>query len=43
VGFGGMRERLWQLGGSLQIESDKTGTLVKAILPIDSAAPNDGA
>jgi PAS domain S-box-containing protein len=43
VGFGGMRERLWQLGGSLQIESDKNGTLVKAILPIDSAAPNDGA
>jgi PAS domain S-box-containing protein len=32
VGFGGMRERLRQLGGSLEIESNGKGTLVRAIL-----------
>jgi PAS domain S-box-containing protein len=32
VGFRGMRERLRQLGGSLQIESDDKGTVVTAIL-----------
>jgi PAS domain S-box-containing protein len=35
VGFGGMRERLRQLGGTLEIESDKHGTLVRAILPVE--------
>jgi PAS domain S-box-containing protein len=33
VGFGGMRERLRQLGGSLEIQSDANGTLISAILP----------
>ena len=36
VGFGGMRERLRQLDGALEIESDESGTLVRAILPRES-------
>jgi PAS domain S-box-containing protein len=32
VGFGGMRERVSQLGGKLEIESRGNGTLVRAIL-----------
>jgi PAS domain S-box-containing protein len=43
VGFSGMRERLWQLGGTLHLQSGRKGTLVKAILPIDSSAPVDAA
>src|SRR5271155_3178045 len=39
VGFRGMRERLRQLGGSLDIQSDRTGTAVIATLPVrDSGA-----
>jgi signal transduction histidine kinase len=34
VGFRGMRERLRQLGGTLEIRSDNTGTAVTAILPL---------
>ena len=34
VGFGGMRERLRQLGGTLEIQSQGNGTVVSAILPI---------
>jgi len=34
VGFRGMRERLRQLGGNLDIQSDTKGTSVKANLPI---------
>jgi signal transduction histidine kinase len=34
VGFRGMRERLRQLGGSLDIHSDGTGTAVIATLPV---------
>ena len=34
VGLRGMRERLRQLGGSLNIHSNKSGTSVTAILPI---------
>ncbi|MGA9509366.1 MAG: PAS domain S-box protein [Candidatus Sulfotelmatobacter sp.] len=37
VGFGGMRERLRQLGGTLEIQSGEQGTLVTAILPIGRA------
>jgi signal transduction histidine kinase len=37
VGFSGMRERLRQLGGTLEIQSDQDGTLVKAVLPIDDS------
>jgi signal transduction histidine kinase len=32
VGINSMQERLRQLGGSLQIESDTTGTIVRAVL-----------
>lgn len=34
LGFGGMRERLRQLGGNLEVHSDETGTLVSAILKV---------
>jgi PAS domain S-box-containing protein len=36
VGFSGMRERLRQLGGTLEIESDADGTIVRAILKVGS-------
>jgi signal transduction histidine kinase len=32
VGFGGMRERLRQLGGALEIQSGPSGTVVSAVL-----------
>jgi PAS domain S-box-containing protein len=35
VGFGGMRERVRQLGGTLEINSDGAGTLVRAILNLE--------
>jgi signal transduction histidine kinase len=35
VGFAGMRERLRQLGGTLEIQSDGNGTIVSAILKVD--------
>jgi PAS domain S-box-containing protein len=38
VGFGGMRERLRQLGGSLEILSDGKGTAVSATLPLVTSA-----
>jgi signal transduction histidine kinase len=34
VGLGGMRERLRQLDGTLDIKSDENGTVVSAILKI---------
>jgi PAS domain S-box-containing protein len=34
VGVRGMRERLTQLGGKLQVQSDKTGTTVRAEVPL---------
>jgi len=34
VGFAGMRERLRQLGGTLEIQSDQTGTVVSATLKV---------
>lgn len=34
VGFGGMRERLRQLGGTLEIHSESSGTVVNAILKV---------
>ena len=36
VGFNGMRERLRQLGGILEIRSDESGTVVSAVLPIEA-------
>ena len=38
VGVSGMRERLRQLGGSLEIQSDANGTRVTATLPVESPA-----
>ena len=38
VGFGGMRERLAQLGGELRIESDNGGTSVTATIPLSGPA-----
>jgi PAS domain S-box-containing protein len=38
VGFGGMRERLRQLGGTLEVQSDENGTLVSALLPVGHTA-----
>src|SRR5271154_714142 len=38
VGIAGMRERLNELGGRLEIESDSTGTLLKAFIPLPNAA-----
>ncbi len=35
VGFAGMRERLRQLGGTLEIQSDESGTTVSAILKVE--------
>jgi signal transduction histidine kinase len=34
VGIAGMRERVRELGGRLEIQSDKTGTVVRATLPM---------
>ncbi len=41
VGILGMKERLSQLGGLLKIESDKKGTVVRAVVP--SRAPSTAA
>lgn len=41
VGFRGMRERMRQLGGSLEIRSDTTGTRVRATLPLGISAGGD--
>ncbi len=38
VGIAGMRERVRQLGGRLEIRSDQDGTTVKAVLPCIAAA-----
>lgn len=35
VGFRGMRERVVQVGGELQIKSDSTGTTIKVAVPIN--------
>jgi signal transduction histidine kinase len=41
VGVRGMRERLRQLGGELEIQSDSGGTSVKAMLPLQRVADSD--
>jgi signal transduction histidine kinase len=40
VGFRGMRERLRQLGGALEIQSAGSGTTVRAKLPLEGSATN---
>jgi signal transduction histidine kinase len=43
VGFRGMRERLRQLGGELDIQSDGSGTRVTASLPLPQQSDTDKA
>jgi len=38
VGLAGMRERMHELTGKLEIESDGQGTIVRAIVPLYAAA-----
>jgi signal transduction histidine kinase len=38
VGLSGMRERVRELGGTLDIQSNGSGTTVTALLPITSIA-----
>jgi signal transduction histidine kinase len=40
VGIAGMRERVRQLGGTLEISSTSRGTCVKAVLPITERVAN---
>lgn len=42
VGIRGMRERLRQLGGALDIESAKAGTVVSVILPLERGSKQEG-
>lgn len=39
IGLAGMRERLRELGGRLEVESDANGTLIRAIIPISASTP----
>lgn len=41
VGISGMRERLRQLGGTLEIQSGSTGTLVRAVVPKKRSAARE--
>ena len=34
IGLAGMRERLRELGGRLEVESDANGTLIRALIPV---------
>lgn len=43
VGIAGMRERVRELQGSLEIKSDKTGTRVIVIIPLLQRTPVDSA
>jgi signal transduction histidine kinase len=43
VGFRGMRERLRQLGGTLEIQSNGTGTALTATLPLPNSAAAERA
>lgn len=42
VGFRGMRERIAQLGGVLEIQSNGNGTVVSATLPRKNGTVNHG-
>lgn len=39
IGLAGMRERLRELGGRLEVESDANGTLICALIPVSASAP----
>jgi two-component system, chemotaxis family, sensor kinase Cph1 len=39
VGLGGMKQRLRDFGGRLSVESDATGTVIVAMIPITEPAP----
>ncbi len=41
VGIAGMRQRLGQLGGSLEIKSSNQGTVVTAVVPFTAGGNND--
>jgi signal transduction histidine kinase len=41
VGITGMKERIRQLGGTLEIDSDSSGTKVAARIPVPEACAND--
>jgi PAS domain S-box-containing protein len=41
VGLGGMKQRVRQLGGHLTVDSDSTGTSVRATLPLDNAGESN--
>ncbi len=41
IGFSGMRERLRQLGGTLELQSSGDGTLVRARLPIEAVVDSE--
>src|SRR6185436_19023536 len=41
VGIAGMRQRLRQLGGSLEIKSSKQGTVVTAVVPLSAGGKDD--
>ena len=43
VGILGMRERMAQLGGKLEIESSPTGTTVRAFIPLTAEVPDAAA
>jgi signal transduction histidine kinase len=42
VGIAGMRERIRELGGSLDLQSNGKGTTVSASIPVKSAYPENG-
>jgi signal transduction histidine kinase len=41
VGLAGIRERAWELGGILKVESDSNGTLVRVNIPITPMVQGD--
>lgn len=43
VGILGMRERMVQLGGKLEVESNSAGTIVRAAIPLIAEVSNDTA
>jgi signal transduction histidine kinase len=43
IGLAGMRERLAELRGTLEVDSSPSGTIVKATLPTTQCESNDEA